>query len=101
MRVKGLALALLLVPALASAQPYTFVTTPATGSLAVIDVTSDTVVGTVPLSGLPTGCAVGPYGARLYVALSQSNTLALIDMGSGSVTSVPVGAGPSGVAASE
>jgi YVTN family beta-propeller protein len=91
--------AALLVPGLASAQPYTFVSTPASDTLAVVDLSSHTVVDTVPLGGgLPSDCAVGPHGARLYAALSESNALAMIDMASGALTTVPVGAGPTGVA---
>jgi YVTN family beta-propeller protein len=97
-RLRALAVGLLLLPALASAQPFTFVSTPASDALAVVDLSDHTLAGTVPLGGLPSGCAVGPHGARLYVARSQSNTLAVINMASGAVTSIPVGMGPSGVA---
>jgi YVTN family beta-propeller protein len=99
MRASGaVAAAAFLVPALVSAQPFTFVSTPASDALAVIDLEGNTLAGTVPLSGLPTGCAVGPHGSRLYAALTQSDTLAMIDMESGALSLIPVGAGPSGVA---
>jgi YVTN family beta-propeller protein len=91
---------LLLVPGLASAQPFTFVSTPASDALAVVDLSTHMVVGTIPFGGgLPSGCAVGPHGKRLYAVLSQSNALARIDMATGAVQLVPVGARPSGVSA--
>jgi YVTN family beta-propeller protein len=100
MRVRALAVAWLLVPGLASAQPYTFVSTPASDALAVVDLSTHMVVDTIPFGGgLPSGCAVGPHGKRLYAVLSQSNALARIDMATGAVLMVPVGARPSGVAA--
>jgi YVTN family beta-propeller protein len=98
LRERALAVALLLFPAAAAAQPYTFVSTPASDALAVVDLTSNTVVGTLPVAGLPAGCVVGPHGTRIYAARSQSNALAVIDMASGTLASIPVGSGPSAVA---
>ena len=98
MRLEAVAAALLLVPGLASAQPYTFASTPATDSVAVIDLATHTVVGTVPVGGLPAGAAVGPFAGGIYVALSQSNALAVVNLASGSLTTIPVGAGPTAVA---
>jgi YVTN family beta-propeller protein len=92
--------AVVLIPALGSAEPFTFVTTPGGDSVAVIDLASHTVVAALPVGGLPTGCAVGSSGAGLYVALGQSNTLAMIwsDREGSRLVRVPVGTGPTGVA---
>lgn len=98
MRLTALAVVALLVPALVSAQPFTFVSTPATDSVAVVDLSSNSVVATIPLGGLPTGCALARDGSRLYTALSESNALAMIDIVSGVLKTIPVGARPSGVA---
>ena len=98
MRLTPLAAVMLFVPALAAAQPYTFVSTPAGDSLTMIDLADDTVAASFPVSGVPTGCAVGRAGRRVYAALSQANALAIINIRTGAVRMVPVGAGPAGVA---
>ena len=71
MRLTALAAVVLFVPALASAEPFTFVTTPAGDSVAVIDLAANTVAASLPVGGLPTGCAVGRAGRRVYVALAR------------------------------
>ena len=101
MRLTALAAVALFVPALASAQPYTFVSTPAGDSLTMIDLADDTVATSFAVSGLPTGCAVGRAGRRVYAALSEANALAIINIGTGAVRTVPVGAGPAAVAVLE
>ena len=98
MRLTALAAVVFAVPALASAQPFTFVSTPASDSLVLIDLSSNTVVSPVPLSGLPTGLAVGRAGRRVFAALGEADALAIIRLGTGVVRTVPVGAGPTGVA---
>jgi len=90
--------AVLLVPGLASAQPYAFVSTPAAGSVVAVDLGRDTVLGSIPLDGVPTGCALGRLGPRLFVSLSQTNTVAIVELGRGTIRTVPVGARPAGVA---
>jgi YVTN family beta-propeller protein len=65
----------------------------------MIDLSDHTVVADLPVGGLPTGCAVGRAGRHVYAALSESDALAIVDVVTGDVRTVPVGAGPSGVAA--
>jgi YVTN family beta-propeller protein len=86
----------LLAPSLVVAAPFTIVSTPASDSLTVLDLSSNSVMATLPLSGLPTGSALN--GRVLYVALSGSNSLALVNLVTGGIDYVPVGVGPTGVA---
>jgi YVTN family beta-propeller protein len=89
---------LLGAPAWASAQPFLLVSTPADDSVVAIDLSNHTVAATVSLSGLPTGGAMSRSGRQLYASLSESNALAVCDIASGTVRTVPVGPGPFGVA---
>jgi len=85
-------------------------TTPATsrayvansdGTLSVIDLTTNSVVASVPLGGGggSWGVAVIPALNRVYVANSFGNTLTVVDTTTNTVvTNVAVGAGPRGVA---
>lgn len=99
MRIRTLAVAaLVFTPALAAAQPYAYVSTPAADGVTAFDLGTNTVAGTVPLSGLPSGCALGRSGSRLYAALTESNALAIVDVPQASIRTVPVGSRPSGVA---
>jgi YVTN family beta-propeller protein len=98
MRVAPVAAVMFFVPALAGAQPYTFVSTPAGDSLTMIDLADDTAAGSFAVSGLPTGCAVGRGGQRVYAALTEANALAIINVRTGDLRTVPVGARPAAVA---
>ena len=70
-------------------------------SVSVIDVGSDTVIGTVAFGKLPLGIGVHPSGARVYttngtsddVSVIDANTLAVID-------TIAVASSPEGVAVS-
>jgi YVTN family beta-propeller protein len=92
----ALVIVALLLPGVAFAQSFTIVTTPATDALSAIDLATNAVVTTAPLGGLPGGLAA--RGSRLFVALSDANSLAMIDLTNGAVTSLAVGANPTGVA---
>jgi YVTN family beta-propeller protein len=87
-------------PALASAQPFTVVSTPASDALVLLDLSSHTVVAPLPVNGLPTGCAMSRSGRRVYAALTQANALAIVNVGTGAVRTVAVGASPAAVAVS-
>src|SRR5262245_25941055 len=78
-------------------QPYAFVTGGAAGAIGVVDVASQSLVGSVPLSGLPSGVALSHDGSRLYVVRSQLDSLAVIDTSNGTIGSIPVGAAPTAV----
>jgi YVTN family beta-propeller protein len=72
------------------------------GSVAVIDLASHTVTGTIPgLGRYPEGIAVTPDGATAYVANTSSSpgSVSVIDLDAGSVlTTVEVGGNPVWVA---
>jgi len=54
--------------------------------------------GPVKVGQSPSGLAIDPAGARLYVANRESDTLSVIDLGTlGTVATVPVGHAPFGV----
>jgi YVTN family beta-propeller protein len=97
MRLAPVAAVVLFVPALAAAQPYTFVSTPAGDSLTMLDLADDSVAGSFPVGGLPTGGAVGRGGRRVYTALTEANALAILDIRTGDLRTVPVGARPAAV----
>lgn len=88
------ALVIVLAPAAAGAQPYAFVSNAAAQSVSVIDVGSDTLVGSFPLSGMPTAAALSPDGSRLLVARTELGSVAMIDTASGAVSSLAVGTAP-------
>jgi YVTN family beta-propeller protein len=96
---KGVGAGLLaLLPAGAWAQPYAFVASAASDSIAVLDLGQDVLLGSFPLAGFPAGSALTPDGTRLFVALTTANALASINTATGAVTLVPVGVAPMGVA---
>jgi YVTN family beta-propeller protein len=68
--------------------------------IAVIDTSTNTVIAKIGGVGItPYGVAVDPTGARVYVASPGSNTVAVIDASSNTVSAaIPVGASPLGVA---
>ena len=76
-----------------------YVTNSGSNTVSVIETLTDTVAGTIPVGGNPTGVAVSPDGTRVYVANKASNTVSVIDAeGKVVVATVPVGTNPVGVA---
>jgi YVTN family beta-propeller protein len=88
---------LVLAPAAAPAQPYAYVSGAGADSIGVVDLATLAVVGSFPVTGVPSGSALIPGGA-LFVSRTRLDSVARIDTVSGAVTSIPVGAGPAGVA---
>ena len=87
----------------ASAAPFAYVSNFRSSNVSVIDVSTNTVVDTVEVGGSPTGVAVSPDGAFVYVAnaASNSNTVSVIRTSDNNVVdTVDVGVNPTGVAAS-
>jgi YVTN family beta-propeller protein len=65
-----------------------------TGSVSVINTTTNMVTATIPVGLLPFGVAVTPDGSKVYVANEASNT-AVIDTATNMVSAtIPVGVGP-------
>ena len=83
---------------------FVYVTTQYDSSVDVIDTALNAVVETIAMTGqapntIPIGIGVRPDGQRLYVALSDSNRLAVLDaVTRHEVAEIPVGVFPIGVA---
>ena len=63
----------------------------------VIDTSTNTVVGNIPVDAGPRGDALDPAGARLYVVNVLANTLNVIDTATNSMIARVAVTGPSGV----
>ncbi len=69
-------------------------------TVSVIDVSTHTVIATIPVGSRPFGVAVKPDGTRVYVTNYGGNTVSVIDASTHTViATIPVGAKPAGVAA--
>ncbi len=72
-----------------------YVTNTGSGTLSIIDIASDTVVGTVLVGLQPRGVAAHPDGRRVYVANTGSDTVSVVDVQTATViATIPVGASP-------
>ncbi len=76
---KLLALALML-PSVALAAPFAYVSNEGSGTVSVIDTSTDAVVDTLQTGGKPRGAAIGADGRWLYVSDQPNNRLVLIDL---------------------
>jgi len=52
-----------LLPSVASAQPFAYVPNAGSGTVTVIDISTNTVVATVSVGAYPRGAALGPNGS--------------------------------------
>ena len=78
----------------AQAQVKAYVANNGADSLSVIDVATNTVVGTIPVAGGPVSLVISPDNSRAYVT-TDSNGVAVIDLATSSViANVPVGSRP-------
>jgi YVTN family beta-propeller protein len=79
---------------------FAYVTNSASGTLAVIDLSSQSKVADIAVGGEPYGVALTPDGGRAYVANSASNTVSVVDTANRSViATIPIpGLQPRGVA---
>lgn len=75
-----------------------FVTRPDHNKVSVIDATTLSVIGSIPVGQHPTGIAIDPQKRRVYVANSGFKTLSVIDMATGGVSEIDVAASPTSVA---
>lgn len=90
------------VPALVPANPVggvgkAYVSNFAGGTVTVIDTSSQSVVGTIPVGSGPQGIAVSTDGLTGYTANQTAGTISVIDLVAGSVTAtytLPTGAIP-------
>lgn len=76
-----------------------YIANSASDNVSVIDISSNTVIATVPVGQSPYGVAVNPTGTRVYITNIGSNSVSVIDTATNTVkASITVGAGPRGVA---
>ena len=70
-------------------------------AVAVIDVTQNKLLKTIPVPKGPHGLVVTPDGRKVYVSSDGASTVSVIDTGTdGVITSIEVGANPHGLAVS-
>jgi YVTN family beta-propeller protein len=85
--------------AVASAQPFTYVSNIAGNNVAVVDTIAHAKVATISVPGYPSGLAVTPDGLSVYVACQSNNTVAVLSTASNTVTAtIPVGTTPTQLA---
>jgi YVTN family beta-propeller protein len=89
-------------PAAAAVNPtngLVYVANLGSGTVSVIDPTTNTVVATIPIGDKPIDVAVNPTNGLVYVANYDANTVSVIDPTTNTVVAtIPVGAFPVGVA---
>ena len=77
------------------AQTFAYVANYNSDNVSVIDISTNTVIGTVAVGDLPAGVAVTPDGAFAYVTNFVGNSVSVIDTATNTViATVPVGVGP-------
>ncbi|MGA5418469.1 YncE family protein [Streptomyces pseudogriseolus] len=75
-----------------------FVTQPDHNKVSVIDATTQGVIGSIPVGQQPTAIAIDSANHRVYVTNFGSKTVSTIDLTTGGITTIDVGASPTGVA---
>ena len=69
------------------------------GTVTVIDITTNTVIDTIPVGASPSDATPSPDGSTVYVSLQEAGAVAVIDTATNTVTNtIPVGILPSGIA---
>jgi len=96
-RITSIILLLLLARSLFAA-PFTYISNGATGSVSVIDLASNSQIGSLLVGNLPSGVTLNPAGNRLYVANTGDDTVTVIDLTNGNNNSIAVGSKPVGIA---
>jgi YVTN family beta-propeller protein len=77
------------------ATPYAYVPNEGSGTISIIDTSSDTVIGDIATNGKPRGTAVSPDGQTIYVAEQKSESLLIIDAKTKKITAkINVGDSP-------
>jgi YVTN family beta-propeller protein len=95
----ALAFGLLGATGVSSMAQVAFVPDGGSSRVSVVDTTSNTVLGTIPVGAAPFGVAITPDGSKVYVGNQGSNTVSVIDAATYAlVATIPVNIGPSGMA---
>jgi YVTN family beta-propeller protein len=76
-----------------------YITNNGSGTVSVINTTTNTVTGSPITVGLtPFGVGITPDGTRAYVANQGANTVSVIDTATNTASAITAGTGPFGVA---
>ncbi|HEY0569340.1 MAG TPA: hypothetical protein VGD13_14615, partial [Xanthobacteraceae bacterium] len=98
-RMRRILSAALLIPCLATAAPFAYVSNEKSGTVSVIDTASDSVVAEMKAGAKPRGAAAARN--MLYVSDQPANALVVLDLSSrSSAGAVALGESPEGVSAS-
>jgi len=85
----------IILPGLAHAAPFAYISNYNSNNVSVIDTATNTVAATVAVGANPFGVAVNPAGTFAYVANANSNNVSVINTATNAVVAtVPVGASP-------
>ena len=99
--MKAVFAGLLLAACNAFAGPVAYVPNERSGTISMIDTTTDRVVAEIKAGAKPRGIAVSPDGKRLFVSDQPANALLVIDIPQRKIErSIPLGESPEGVSLS-
>src|SRR6516225_7169988 len=88
----------LAVPLLAAAAPFAYVPNEGSGTLSVIDTSTDKVVADIAAGKKPRGTAISADGRTAYVSDQPNNRLVVVDLAGRQMTgSIDLGESPEGV----
>ncbi|MBI5206461.1 MAG: choice-of-anchor D domain-containing protein [Candidatus Firestonebacteria bacterium] len=80
------------------ADSFSYITNKTSGTVSVIDNTTDTVVKTITVGTNPYGISVNATGTRVYITNTASNNVSVINTSTKSViATIPVGTSPYGI----
>src|SRR5687768_636195 len=81
--------------------PVAYVPNEGSGTISIVDTTTDTVTGEIRTGGKPRGLALSRDGRFIYVSDGPSNSLRIVDVAQRAVVaSVALGKSPEGVSVS-
>ena len=69
----------------AIAAPFAYITNADSDNVSVLDISTNTVITTIPVGSSPRGVAVSPAGTRVYITNYVSNDVSVIDTASNTV----------------
>ncbi len=92
------ALCIALLPVVALAAPFAYITNQLDDNVSVIDTATNTVTTTIAVGDFPDAVAVNPAGTRVYVTNRGDNTVSVVNTTTNTtVATVTVGLDPRGV----
>jgi len=80
---------------------FAYITNQVDNTVSVIDISTNTVVKTIPVGSVPNGVAVSQDNSKVYISNFGSDNVSVIDASSNTVTAtIAIGSRPSGIAIS-